>query len=190
MEQTFNQEEKIEELKQRSWWNEEMETSSYTAWIARTLLKGKEVTRGYRNNNPCNIRLNKTPWEGRCVEQKDGAFFQFSDLKYGFRAALKTLYTYYYKYGLYTILGIIERWAPAADGNNPKSYAKSVSEWAGCTPKKRIPAPGTARTLWCNIVVAMAKVENGTNGDAYDDGFLQFKAKQGWDMAWGEKRYE
>ena len=48
------------------------------------------MTRGLRNNNPLNIRRNKTKWQGLSVTQTDKSFFQFKTMAYGYRAAFKT----------------------------------------------------------------------------------------------------
>ena len=46
--------------------------------------------RGIRNNNPLNIRINGTKWEGLCPVQTDKSFFQFRTMAHGYRAAIKT----------------------------------------------------------------------------------------------------
>lgn len=50
--------------------------------------------RGIRNNNPLNIRINGTKWEGLCPVQTDKSFFQFRTMAYGYRAAIKTIHEY------------------------------------------------------------------------------------------------
>ena len=72
------------------------------------------LPRGIRNHNPLNIRRNgKDQWKGLAEAQNDAAFCQFKSLEYGWRAAFILLTrTYYHKYRLYTIRGIINRWAP------------------------------------------------------------------------------
>ena len=47
------------------------------------------MTRGYRNNNPLNIRIDKkNPWLGRVIPNTDGEFEQFTSMAYGYRAAM------------------------------------------------------------------------------------------------------
>ena len=81
---------------------------------------------------------------------------------YGFRAALKCLVTYYDKYGLHTLNAMIQRWAPEADGNNPKRYARYVAHTAGTTAGKFLPHPSIDRAAWVRILVGMAEMENGS----------------------------
>ena len=69
------------------------------------------IPRGIRNHNPLNIRRSKDQWKGMAEVQTDRAFVQFKSLEYGWRAAFYLLTrTYYHKYRLYTIRGIISRW--------------------------------------------------------------------------------
>ena len=79
------------------------------------------TSRGIRNCNPLNIRRNSTQWQGLRKEQTDSSFFQFINMSYGYRAAIKTLVTYYNKYSLKTIRGVISRWAPPSE-NNTENY--------------------------------------------------------------------
>lgn len=39
--------------------------------------------RGIRNNNPLNIRINGTKWEGLCPVKTDNSFFQLRAIAYG-----------------------------------------------------------------------------------------------------------
>ena len=99
------------------------------------------LPRGIRNHNPLNIRRSKDQWKGMAEVQSDRAltdgrlcsgsadskqasvctrydaeFVQFKSLEFGWRAAFYLLTrTYYHKYRLYTIRGIISRWAPSSE---------------------------------------------------------------------------
>ena len=44
--------------------------------------------RGLRNNNPGNLRLSGDRWKGLRPVQTDKEFFQFTDMRYGYRAML------------------------------------------------------------------------------------------------------
>lgn len=177
----------IEKLQQKSWWNDEMLSPSYQSWLERTIMRKLPVTRGYRNNNPGNIRLTKTQWKGMCEKQNDGTFCQFTDITWGFRAMLRLLNSYYYNYHLRSVREVIGRWAPGSDGNNVKAYARRVCVYANVTPAQRITAPDLDRGLWCNIVLGMATVENGVNQE-YDDEYLRYRISKAWDMLF--KPYE
>lgn len=118
----------------------------------------KSIPRGYRNNNPLNIRISNSNWLGKVLPNTDGSFEQFSDIKYGYRAAIKTLRQYYYKHGLHTIRQMINRWAPASDGNNPTTYAANVAQRAGIDADQQIAFDEDTIT---KIVYGMAISENG-----------------------------
>ena len=88
------------------------------------------LPRGIRNNNPLNIRRTaKDQWKGLRAHQTDSAFCQFERLEYGWRAAFYLLTrTYYHKYRLFTIRGIISRWAPPNE-NLTATYIAMSAHW-------------------------------------------------------------
>lgn len=83
-------------------------------------------------NNPGNIRYN--PAYKGCVGDSKG-FCKFSSMGFGYRALLVTLTTYFTKYGLTTIRGIISRYAPPSE-NNTESYINLVSRKTGFAADK------------------------------------------------------
>jgi len=95
---------------------------------------GSSGIRGIRNNNPGNIRhvpgWPTTPdqaWQGMSATQTDNSFIQFVDALHGIRALHVVLNTYYTKYELDTVTGLISRWAPPQDKNNTVAYIAFVS---------------------------------------------------------------
>ena len=52
------------------------------------------LPRGLRNNNPGNIRITKDKWQGLREKQEDKSFFQFTEMKWGYRALIRTLQNY------------------------------------------------------------------------------------------------
>lgn len=114
--------------------------------------------RGIRNNNPLNIRRNSTKWQGLCPVQEDNSFFQFRTMAYGYRAAIKTIHTYFNKYGLKTIRRIINRWAPPCE-NDTEIYIKVVSTRSGISPDAEINIYDQQQMI--AIVSAMSYMENG-----------------------------
>lgn len=60
--------------------------------------------RGIRNNNPGNIRLSKTKWEGQKPLQADLDFIEFLSPLYGLRALMKLLLAYHLRHGLDTVV--------------------------------------------------------------------------------------
>lgn len=112
------------------------------------------ATRGLRNNNPGNIRRGIT-WKGMAAVQTDKEYIVFETPAYGIRAMGRVLDTYKNRYGLNTIRGIIERWAPASE-NDTASYVAHVARVVGVGPDAQLTA--AHRPL---LVAAIVKHENG-----------------------------
>lgn len=81
--------------------------------------------RGFRNNNPLNIRKGSN-WKGLSPVQSDKSFCVFKSMHYGVRAAICLLLKYYKKYELHTLYDIISRWAPQCE-NDTWNYCKLVA---------------------------------------------------------------
>jgi hypothetical protein len=91
----------------------------------------------------------------------DAEFVQFKSLEFGWRAAFYLLTrTYYHKYRLYTIRGIISRWAPSSE-NDTSAYIANVSRLTGIDPDEPIGIPSEKPSRWMAVGVAMAIQENG-----------------------------
>ena len=86
------------------------------------------LTRGERNNNPCNIRKSGSVWDGKIIPGFDANFEQFDTTIDGIRAGAKILLTYYKRYGLSRVIDIITRWAPSSDNNPTEIYAQNVAD--------------------------------------------------------------
>lgn len=124
------------------------------------------MSRGLRNNNPGNIRLDGAHWKGEVEPSQDREFKQFETMAWGYRAMFQCLNTYYRKYGLDTIRKMISRWAPPEDGNHTDNYVKAVSERSGVPADGRITT--TNRDVMIPIVAAMSRVENGVEAKMTD----------------------
>ena len=103
-----------------------------------------KTPRGIRNNNPLNIRHSADQWQGACEEQKDKSFVQFKSMAYGYRAAWKTLQSYYNRFCMksqpFTVRNIIGRWAPPKE-NDTESYIRSVLSLSGIGGKENLLPP-------------------------------------------------
>jgi hypothetical protein len=118
--------------------------------------------RGIRNNNPLNIRRSADKWQGLKAQQEDREFFQFSEMKWGWRAAFVILCkTYYGKYKLKTIRALITRWAPPKE-NNTEAYIRRVTDRIGIGTDRELGSPQEHPAQWMMIAMAMAIVECGT----------------------------
>ena len=119
----------------------------------------KQLPRGLRNNNPLNIRISGTPWQGKVSPNTDGAFEQFTSLEFGVRAALVNIRTYIKRDRIDTVQAIISRWAPCSDGNNVKAYIDVVCNRSRLTASERLQYDD--KNKLCRLVWAMAFVECG-----------------------------
>lgn len=90
----------------------------------------KKQPRGIRNNNPGNIRYNGIEWRGLAKPPSDGAFCLFTAPQFGIRALGKLIRNYHFYYGIRSIKGIINRFAPSSE-NNTTSYIRAVAKSTG-----------------------------------------------------------
>lgn len=123
------------------------------------------LPRGYRNNNPGNIRRSKDRWLGLREKQEDPAFFQFTAMAYGYRALLKTLRNYRSRHGCQTVADFIRRWAPPSE-NNTTGYIGRVCSMLQ-VPTSYVPDTGDRETM-CRLAGAISTVENGREPDMDD----------------------
>lgn len=133
-------------------------------------MSTNKKARGLRNNNPLNIVRNPHfCWLGEVKENDDKTFVKFETMAQGCRAALKLLRIYYEKHKCNTISRIIRRWAPETE-NNVQAYIKTVSGLTGITPTTLLPPmKEETKTVWCDLLVAMASVECGLNPQGRED---------------------
>ena len=136
-------------------------------------MKKKINTRGFRNNNPLNIRHGVSRWTGRTESQTDHAFVTFVSMPMGYRAAWKLMDTYrlrlHEQEQTYNINNIIHRWAPPGDGNDTTAYIRhvlSILKNIGGEECLRAPETPLGAPVIARILAAMTCVENGI---AYKD---------------------
>ena len=115
--------------------------------------------RGYRNNNPLNIRRTETRWQGQ-VDGDDKAFCSFASPVYGWRAALIILMRTYRKRGWNTIQEIIAHWAPDNE-NDTAAYTRNMVRLTGIPPDRVLNMAD-----YKPLAKAMARFENGFLNDA------------------------
>jgi len=131
------------------------------------------TSRGYRNNNPLNIRHSLDVFQGE-IKGKDKSFKTFSSMPYGYRAAFVTLATYNRR-GWNTVEKIVSHWAPPSE-NDTERYIANVEKWSGIPRSMELSLSDGADYIM--IVAAMSAVENGVNANILDvrEGFnLQTK---------------
>lgn len=114
--------------------------------------------RGLRNNNPGNIRITKDKWKGLRPVQEDKEFFQFTEMKWGYRALIRTLQNYRRRHGCQTIADFVRRWAPEHE-NNTSGYISRVCKEMQ-VPTTYVPDVEDKTTM-CAFAAAISQVENG-----------------------------
>ncbi|WP_430248396.1 structural protein [Providencia sp. PAZ2] len=124
-------------------------------------------TRGIRNNNPGNIDYNKANnWKGQLPHNPsvESRFCRFESPDYGIRALIALLRTYQRKYGLSTVSGLINRWAPANE-NNTGAYINGVAKELGVSPTDIISLDDKVTAI--KLAKAIIRHENGSQ--PYDE---------------------
>lgn len=124
------------------------------------------IPRGLRNNNPLNIRLSSTKWQGE-IQSDDTDFCTFRDVFWGCRAAIKNLITHITQDKRRLIRTTIERevlrWAPSSA--NTSAYLNWVCDYIKLPPTTIIKP--NDKNLICMLLHAMARYENGLNADVH-----------------------
>lgn len=131
------------------------------------------LPRGIRNKNPGNIRWGSN-WQG-LVDQQDRTdkdFCQFKSHIYGLRALVKVLFTYRDKYGIKTIAGIINRYAPPIE-NNTAGYIDRVCTSLNVSPNDPVKLTDDVLLI---LVRAITAVENGNMYYAYYENSAIYRA--------------
>ena len=130
------------------------------------LRKAPTNIRGIKNNNPGNIRVGETAWQGKVPlsqntdrNSKTGKmeFEQFISVEYGLRALMKNAYTWI-KRGDNTIRKLISRWAPPSDNNPTESYIAYVSKQTGFPAEQ--PFKVLDKDFFIKLAKAVAEKEN------------------------------
>ena len=115
------------------------------------------LPRGIRSNNPGNIRPSSPPWNGTIGE--NGGFVVFDTMANGIRALAKQLLVYQDRYGIKTVRGVIERWAPPQDHNDTHAYVAMVCSVLDCGQDDEFNFHDPDFLYW--IVMAICEQENG-----------------------------
>lgn len=123
-----------------------------------------KIPRGIRNNNPLNIRVGNN-WKGEVSQPTDHTFEQFTEMKWGVRAAFVVLKNYIVRHKCNTIEKIITRWAPNNE-NNTKAYIKSVCDRTNYKKDMQLDWSNSCQMI--TLFLAMCFVENGREIDLDD----------------------
>ncbi len=136
-------------------------------------MNNYKKSRGWRNNNPLNIRRGEE-WQGLVAKEKrtDGQFCQFLNKTWGYRAAGKVMRSYYRLFcqtgRRWDVENIIGRWAPRNE-NDTEAYTARVLALMGRERGDTRLAPLTTqpgRVQLALLVAAMTCVETGCPWEA------------------------
>lgn len=130
------------------------------------------MSRGLRNNNPGNIRLSRTVWQGEIRPSRDRSFCQFRTMAYGYRALIKLLQNYRRNNGCCTIADFINRWAPPVENNTFGYISRVYREMQ--VPNTYVPDVNDRVTM-CAFAAAISQVENGVPAVTAD-------VEAGWEL--------
>jgi hypothetical protein len=111
---------------------------------------------GIRNKNIGNIRPSNPPWQGAVGE--NGGFVVFDTMPNGIRALAKQLMAYQDKYGINTVRGAINRWAPPNE-NQTSGYIALVCTVLECGQDDHFNFHDPDFLFW--MVTAIGEEENG-----------------------------
>lgn len=121
-------------------------------------------SRGFRNNNPLNIRHGQSHWLHRAKVQTDPSFVVFDEMKWGYRAAWKLMDSYRLRLTSegkpFNIHNIIRRWAPPNE-NDTSAYIQRVVRITGISEFQQLSEPGKRGDQLVKILKGMTIVENG-----------------------------
>lgn len=128
------------------------------------------LPRGIRNNNPGNIRLSKTKWQGQKSFQFDPDFIEFDTPVMGLRAVMKLLVTYQRKYGLDTVESIINRYAPPHE-NATDGYIESVCKAMNVKRRARLAISTPATLILLTKAICLHENGRAPQGGWYPEAF-------------------
>ncbi|MGX8839287.1 hypothetical protein ACWWKA_18490 [Klebsiella quasipneumoniae] len=142
------------------------------------------AARGLRNNNPGNIEAVSNSWDGQAGS--DGRFAKFVTPEHGIRALGKNLLSYQ-RQGYDTVSEIVNRWAPASDGNNTEAYIAALCKKLNVTPNDQLNMSdiNTLRQLCAGII----QHENGKQPYSEDQLNTGVSAALGLTTLESPKRY-
>lgn len=116
------------------------------------------MPRGLRNHNPGNIRDTRDTWVGE-IGRDAGGYVIFDADEHGLRAMAIVLLSYQSRHGIHTIRGIVQRYAPALDGNNEAAYVAHICAVLGLGADE----PFAIDVVLPELMAVMIAHENGAN---------------------------
>lgn len=90
--------------------------------------------------------------------QRDPDFFQFTEMRWGYRALIRTLQNYRRRHGCQSVADFIRRWAPPTENNTSGYIARVCQEMQ--VPTTFVPDVDD-KGVMCAFAAAISQVENG-----------------------------
>lgn len=113
----------------------------------------------FQNNNPGNLRLSTPPQTG--ASQGTGGFASFDTPADGYAALINDVTVKVTNNPNDTLLDLINKYAPASDGNDPTTYANTVATALGITSDTKLSQVDPTK-----LAAQIASVESGTTVSA------------------------
>lgn len=128
-------------------------------------LDNRSLPASIRTNNPGAIMPSGGVFGGERQVDRQGKLGVYATKLSGARALVGLIRRYQQKYGRDTIFKIIEKWAPASDGNDPVAYSQEVAKELGVGMNDPIDTsdPRVMRAL----ANAIARIESGKRNHGY-----------------------
>lgn len=127
-------------------------------------LNEKKLSRGLRNNNPCNLIITKNKWVGKIEKSEDEKFEQFLTMELGIRAAIISI-SNQIKKGKITIERLITNYAPSNE-NDTHNYINLVCKMMNMTKNEVFIE--TAYEMF-KLIKAIIIIENGIDAEKIKD---------------------
>jgi BMFP domain-containing protein YqiC len=128
--------------------------------VAASRIGAALLSRGYRNNNPLNLRYIDPSRAFNGQVRNDGGYGVYDSMQNGVRAAGKQLKQYAAR-GMSTIRQIVSTWAPPAE-NDTQAYVADVSAQLDLDADESFDVV----TQLADLAAAMARHENGYLDDS------------------------
>jgi len=120
--------------------------------------------RGFKLNNPGNLRKSDNAWKGK-IASDDAEFEQFGTIEDGLRAMMLNIKNKKELHGIETLADMISNYAPPSE-NDTDGYIQFVADRTGIDP--RAPIDLADKSLLVPITKAMVEMEQG-KPDIIDD---------------------
>ena len=111
-----------------------------------------------RNNNPVNIRVSSDNWVGLANPRSKQGFFNFTDVRYCYRASAIIILKSYAARGVRTLSQVITTWAPPSE-NKTEKYIDFVVSKSGLSRDAIITKSNISKLLYGMTIIESGKAQ-------------------------------